>query len=114
MEYLNVQNNGLNWTQSLSILLGTPQTYDNAFDYVHNVNVAQTNGYVFAAASNTIQRSTNAGTSWTTVLGSLANNTFSDVQITSTGVVYATIGSGGITNTGIWRSTDETELAGQV
>ena len=99
-------NNGLTWAQLPSTVSGTPQTYDNAFDYIHNVAVSQTNGYVFAAASNTIQRSTDGGTNWTTVRGSLANNTFSDVQITSTGIVYATISSGGITNTGIWRSTD--------
>jgi hypothetical protein len=99
-------DNGLTWTQLATTVSGTPQTYDNAFDFVHNVAVSQTNGYVFAAASNTIQRSTNGGTSWTTVLGSFANNAFSDIQITSTGILYATISSGGVTNTGIWRSTN--------
>ncbi|MFC2103459.1 T9SS type A sorting domain-containing protein [Bacteroidota bacterium] len=59
------------------------------------------------AASNTIQRTTNGGTSWSTVLGSLSSSFISDVQVTTGGVVYAAI-SEGHTDEGIWRSPDGT------
>lgn len=98
-------DDGVSWSQLSSTASGTPQTYDNAFDYVHNVIVNPSDGTVYAAASNILLKSTNGGTSWSTVRGSLANNSWTDVAVTSTGVVYATLNSS-VTNAGIWRSTD--------
>lgn len=99
-------DNGITWSIISSTATNKPQSFDQAFDYVHNIAVSPTTGSVFAAASNTIQRSTDGGTNWSTVRGSLANNSFTDVQTTSTGVVYATLNSG-VTNPGIWQSTDD-------
>ncbi|MBK7936322.1 MAG: exo-alpha-sialidase [Lewinellaceae bacterium] len=69
-----------------------------------------TQNIVYAATYGTIWRSTNGGTSWSAVLASGLNQTYSyytDVAITSTGVLYATFSSGGAKK-GIWRSTNGT------
>ena len=99
-------DNGETWTLLPSTSNGTPQTYTSGFDFIFNIAVNKTNGHVFAGASNAIVRSTDGGTNWTTVRGSLVGAYYSDVQITSTGVIYATIPSG-YTNAGISRSTDD-------
>ena len=99
-------DNGETWTLLPSTSNSYPQLYTSAFDFVFDVAVNTTTGSVFAAASNTIQRSTDGGNTWGTVRGSLSNNSYTDVQITSTGVLYATISSGQ-TNSGISRSSDD-------
>jgi len=99
-------DNGETWALLASTSNALPEQYSQAFDFVFNVAVSKSTGSVFAAASNTIQRSTDGGVSWSTVRGSLQNNAYTDVQTTSTGVIYATIQSG-LTNSGISRSTDD-------
>lgn len=99
-------DNGETWALLASTTNARPEQYSQAFDFVFNVAVNNATGSVFAGASNTIQRSTDGGTSWATARGSLANNAYTDVQITSTGVIYATIQSG-LTHSGISRSTDD-------
>lgn len=99
---------GLNWAQLPATVSGTPQAFDNAFDYVMNVAIDPSNGAqdeVYAAAGNTIQRSTNGGTSWSPVLGTLSTSAWADVQVTPSGVVYASLNSTSAQG-GIWRSLD--------
>jgi hypothetical protein len=65
---------------------------------------------VYLATINAIYRSINGGTSWTAVRDGSLNGTwsyFSDIAVTSTGVLYATLSSDGPTK-GIWRSTNGT------
>ena len=66
------------------------------------------NDVVFAATYGTIFRSVNGGTSWTAVRGG-ANpfSYFTDIAVTSAGVLYATLSSDG-SQKGIWRSTNGT------
>jgi hypothetical protein len=89
-------DNGLNWTQ----LAGTAsnlELFSSPFDYVHKIVVDPTNGNVYAAACDVISRSTDGGTTWATVLGTLNNNGYSDVIVTPTGRLYAAFnGSDGI------------------
>jgi Secretion system C-terminal sorting domain len=99
-------DNGEHWTLLSSTSRGTPQTYNQAFNFVFDVAVNPINGNVFAAASNTIQRSTDGGSTWTAVRGTLASNAYTDVAITSTGVIYATIQSN-VANPGIARSVND-------
>jgi hypothetical protein len=99
-------DNGETWALLPNTTNAHPEQFSQAFDFVFNVAVSKSTGSVFAAASNTIQRSTDGGTNWTTVRGALANNAYTDVQITGTGVIYATIQSG-LTNSGISRSSDD-------
>lgn len=99
-------NNGLSWT-----LLGSTQgsytVYDMAFDYTHRIIVDPTNGDVYAAASDVILRSTDGGANWSTVLGSLGNNNYTDIVVTSTGRLYAAF-HGNDGSNGVHTSTDGT------
>ncbi len=68
---------------------------------------------VYVATINSIYRTVNGGTNWTAVRAGTLNGDwsyFTDVAITSTGVVYATLSSDGPTK-GIWRSTNGTAWA---
>jgi len=103
-------DNGLTWSVIPSTSTSTPQTFDQVFDYVHNIAVDISNtsqDEIYVAASNTIQRTANGGTSWSTALGLLSTSFISDVQVTTGGVVYAAISQyPSNTDKGIWRSTD--------
>lgn len=64
---------------------------------------------VYASTIGELNRSNDSGNTWTTILsGNLNNNSYSyytNVIVTSTGVVYASMSSDG-PNRGIWRSAD--------
>jgi len=109
-------DNGVSWTQLPSTVSGTPHSFDQPFDFCWNIatdpsNTAQDE--VYAATFGGIRRSTDGGSSWATVLGGFSNSVsqFTDVAVTSGGVVYATLsqrandGSSSAAR-GIWRSTD--------
>ncbi|MBN2414821.1 T9SS type A sorting domain-containing protein [bacterium] len=102
---------GLTWTLLNSTSSSTPHSFDSFFDYIWRVVVDQSNASqdeVYAATYGTIQKSTNGGFSWTPVLSSSSPySNFTDVAITSNGVLYATLNSYG-SSRGIWRSTDGT------
>jgi hypothetical protein len=96
-------DNGLTWAP-LAATVTTLETFSSGFDYVHRITVDPTNGNVYAAAGNVISRSTDGGTTWATVLGTLANNRYTDVIVTPTGRIYASF-HGADTNEGVWTST---------
>ncbi len=101
-------DNGITWAQLSSTVTATAlESFDSPFDFVNRIAVDPTNGNVYAAASNTIQRSTNGGTSWTTVLGTFSNNGFTDVIVTPAGRLYAAF-AGTDANNGVWTSPDGT------
>ncbi|MCH7772950.1 MAG: hypothetical protein IH784_00910, partial [Bacteroidetes bacterium] len=84
-------DNGLTWNIISSTATNTPESFDQVFDYVHNIVIDPSNSSqdeIYVAASSTIQRSTDGGSTWTTELGSGLVSFISDVQITSNGVVY--------------------------
>ncbi|MDX2047527.1 MAG: sialidase family protein, partial [Chitinophagaceae bacterium] len=82
-------DNGLTWTILTSTTNGDPFGFDNPFDFVYNLAVNPVNGHVYAAAHRRIIRSTNAGSSWSTVLGSTTASTalagISDIIINKAG-----------------------------
>jgi hypothetical protein len=98
-------DNGLTWAL-LTVTAVTLEAFDSPFDYVHRITVDPTNGNVYAAAGNTIQRSTNGGTSWTTIFGLTSGfgTGFTDILVTPTGRLYASF-LGSDTNEGVWTST---------
>ena len=100
---------GVNWSVLSITSTGVPESFENFFDYVWNVAVDPSNAgadEVYAATYGAIWRSTNGGTSWSAVLGgSFPFCEYTDVAVTSTGVVYATMSSSG-TAKGVWRSPD--------
>jgi photosystem II stability/assembly factor-like uncharacterized protein len=99
---------GQSWNVLPATFRGTPQYFDGDFDYVWNIVVDPSNtaeDEVYAAVYGGIMRSVNGGQSWNGVHGTLYTGTYTDVAITSAGVVYATQSSDGAQK-GIWRSPD--------
>lgn len=89
---------GANWTLLPSTITNKPNSWDNPFDYIWNIvtNPAATNpeGEVYAAITlGGVYRSTDGGASWKPVLAGYGNSYgyFTDVAVTSKGVLYATI-----------------------
>jgi hypothetical protein len=99
-------DNGESWNLLPSTSNGNVQSFNSEWRYVNNVAVNPSTGSVFAAASNVVMRSQDGGTNWNTVRSTLANATMSDVQITSTGVIYAGIPAG-LQDAGISTSNDD-------
>ncbi|MBC8511058.1 MAG: T9SS type A sorting domain-containing protein [Cryomorphaceae bacterium] len=97
---------GLSW-DSLAVTATNTNGFDSDFDFIWNVKTDPSNDsldVVYAAVYSAIYRSENGGNSWTKVLGG-GSAYYTNVEVTSTGVVYATLSSDG-TDKGIWRSMD--------
>jgi len=105
---------GQTWRQ-LSSTESDPGAFETPFDYVHRVRIDPSNAKqdeVYAATYDKIFRSTDGGQSWMAVLeGNVRDrgnySSMTDVAVTSQGVVYATLGSGG-DQCGLFRSPDGT------
>ena len=103
-------DNGRSWTHLPGSSSGTPATRD-VEDIVWNLAIDPSNleeDELYAAVDGAIRRSTDGGESWERVLGdSLTERSpsYSDVAVTSDGVVYAMIASSQLQR-GIYRSTD--------
>ncbi|MEW6468921.1 MAG: T9SS type A sorting domain-containing protein [Bacteroidota bacterium] len=101
-------DNGQTWNFLSSTIGANPNNFDSNWDIVWNVatdNSDTTQDEVYAALYGGIYRSVNGGTNWTPVHFS-ANTYFTDVKVTPTGVVYATMSDDGGVKKGIWRSAD--------
>jgi photosystem II stability/assembly factor-like uncharacterized protein len=97
---------GLSW-DSLAVTATNTNGFDSNFDFIWNVKTDPSNDsldVVYAAVYSAIYRSENGGNSWVKVLGG-GSAYYTNVEVTSTGVVYATLSSDG-TDKGIWRSLD--------
>ncbi len=108
-------DNGLTWTKLASTSTANTTGFDKEFDLawgIANDNSNLIEDEIYAATYGLIYRSVNGGTTWTIVLGSAtaAASYFTEVQVTSTGVVYACMSDDGIKK-GIWRSTDGLSFA---
>lgn len=66
-----------------------------------------THDVIYAASYGGVYRSADGGTTWNLVLGSFGTSYFTDVAISGTGVVYATLSSDGPTR-GVFRSDNGT------
>jgi hypothetical protein len=108
---------GKSWSRLASTVRNQPHVFASDFTYIHKIvtDPTKTEDVVYAATYGGIYRSANGGETWTAVLGGNTAETqnkadFSDVVITSTGVLYAAISYSGLAVSnpvyGIYRSTD--------
>src|ERR1041385_1958536 len=102
-------DSGMTWTSVASTATGNLQTFDNSWDIIYRIvpdNSNTAHDFVYAATYGCIFRSVDGGNTWSLVRGSTTSSPyFTNVELTSTGIVYATLSSDGA-NAGIWRSTD--------
>lgn len=103
---------GLTWVL-LTSTKGDPSVFgsaQNTFQYNWRIAVNPINSDVYVASWGGIHKSTDEGNSWTQVLngGGVSSSTarYSDISISSQGVMYATLSSTGVPDKGIFRSTD--------
>ncbi|MBK5286158.1 MAG: T9SS type A sorting domain-containing protein, partial [Bacteroidia bacterium] len=99
---------GMTWAQLPATATGNPQIFDLNWDVIYRIVPDKSDtvqDVVYAATYHVIYRSVNGGTTWTAVRSGLSY--FTNVELTSAGVVYATMSSDG-SQKGIWRSTNGT------
>ena len=104
-------DNGETWSLLPSATNPNITTWNSAYDYMSKVAVNPVNGDVYVAShAGVLLKSTNAGTSWSTVLGEFGNFQYVDVVISNTGRVIASLSADGIDedpaepNSGIYYS----------
>lgn len=100
-------DNGNTWNLLSKTSSGTPHSFDSYWDVTWNLALDPSNkkDEIYVAALGNIYKSIDGGQSWNSTLGGTPFSYFTDVAVTSKGVVYATLSSEG-SNAGIWRSTD--------
>ena len=101
-------DNGLTWTSLSSTASNVPQGFDYKWDLIWNIVTDPSNDtadIVYAATYGHIFRSDDGGNSWTTQLGGGSYSYFTDIAVSSNGIVYATLSSDG-SQKGIWRADD--------
>lgn len=102
---------GGSWASLPSTASNTPHSFDNIYDFVWRVAVDPsntTNDEVYAATYGAISRSTDGGATWRSVrINTARYSSNTDVAVTDSGVVYATLSSDGGLG-GIWRSPNGT------
>ncbi len=97
-------DNGVSWTEIVSTTSNTPESFTSNFQYCWNVKVNPQNGDVLVATYGMVYRSVDGGSTWTTSInGGTAK--YTDIAISSTGIIYATLSNNAV-NEGIYRSTD--------
>ncbi|HAS45034.1 MAG TPA: hypothetical protein DCS93_31420 [Microscillaceae bacterium] len=95
---------GITWVSLNSL---DPTSFTGGLQYSLRVRVDPTNSDVYVAAFDGIYRSTNGGTSFTNVLSGPSAR-YTDLEISATGVIYATLGSASTGNEGVFKSTNGT------
>lgn len=98
---------GITWVLLPSTTNNNPTTVNNVFQLNFRVRVHPTTSDVYVAGLGGIKRSTDGGTTWSTVLPG-GGSSLNDIEVSDNGVLYATIQSSGTPNNGIFRSTDGT------
>ncbi len=98
---------GLSWAPLAATAGGNPNSFTTGWQIVYSiandVSAPDTTSEIYAAIYGGIYRSVNGGTTWTTARW--GGSYFTEVAVTTTGVVYATLSSDG-TQKGLWRSAD--------
>jgi len=101
-------DNGSTWQSLASTAGATPNNFTSNFQGAWRIATGPNAGgldAVYMACYGTIYRSVDTGNSWTAVLGAGNNSYFTDVAVSETGVVYASMSALGVFK-GLYRSPD--------
>lgn len=104
---------GLTWNVLASTSTDIPESNDNAFDYNHEIIVNPSDGNVLVANQSGIYLSDDGGDTWEQVL---SGSGWSDVAVTSTGILYAFLSGDGIYQsttgggTGTWTDISDSGI----
>ncbi len=96
---------GLSWNQ-LPSTASVQEENDSPFDFMYKIDIHPITGDLYAGAGGAIRRFD--GNTWTVELDS-GGNFFSDLVITSTGIVYAAFSGASTASNGVWRSDNGTD-----
>ena len=102
-------DNGNTWAPIVSTATGTPSSFTNDFQGGWRIACAAKdtgNSYLYMALYGSIVLSKDTGKTWISVINNGNNSYYTDVAVTSSGVVYATLSDGGGTAQGFYRSGD--------
>ncbi|MEO1652116.1 MAG: fibronectin type III domain-containing protein, partial [Bacteroidota bacterium] len=97
---------GVTWV-NLPSTTADPTVFTGGLQYSLRVRVDPTNSDVYVAAFDGIYRSTDGGVSFSNVLSGPSAR-YTDIEISATGVIYATLASLSTGNEGVFRSTNGT------
>lgn len=105
--YFKSTDNGATWSPIASTAGGNPFTFTTGWqlcwNIVNDISAHDTTEEIYGAIYGGIYRSVNGGATWAGVR--TGGSYFTDVAVTTTGVVYATLSDDG-SQKGIWRSAD--------
>ncbi len=105
-------DDGQTWNPITATTAGVASTFTSNWQIIWNIALDKhntTSDVVYAALYGSIMKSTNGGTSWTTLKGGASY--FTDVAVNDSGVVYITMDTvGAVGVRGIWRSPDGVTL----
>ncbi|MBQ4820165.1 T9SS type A sorting domain-containing protein [Aquimarina sp. MMG016] len=102
------QDGGRTWEQVRATLNQNIGAFESPFDLINDLVINPTNGDLFVATFNGIFRSQDGGNSFEEVLET-GFDSFAEMSITSTGILYASTSSNGAPNTGFLTSNDNGE-----
>ncbi len=104
-------DSGVTWNVLASTTSALVSGFDTWADLLWNIVADSSNAtqdVVYAAAYGGIHRTIDGGTTWTSVLGTFGASSdcyYTDVAVSKSGIVYATLSSDGPSR-GLYRSTD--------
>ncbi len=104
-------DSGVTWNVLTSTTSSLLSSFDVWGDFIWNIATDSSNAtqdVVYAAAYGCIQRSADGGATWAMVKGTFGTSTdcyYTDVAVSKSGIVYATLSSDGPSR-GLYRSTD--------
>lgn len=102
-------DSGKTWKPLASTAGGTPNSFTSAMQGGWRIAaspVDTVNACVYMAMYGGIYRSKDTGNTWTLILGASNDSYYTDVAVSKTGIVYATLSSDGATTKGFFRSAD--------
>ena len=102
-------DNGKTWSPLKVTASGTPNSFTSSYQggwRIATSPVDSIKACVYMAVYGGIFRSKDTGNTWTAVLGGGNDSYFTDVAVSSTGIVYAALSSDGTSAKGFFRSGD--------